>query len=193
MKNPLLETFERVNTALVHAWQSPGSGNYSDLHAQREEARRHYSWAVPNEEALKTIAEHSPIIELGAGKGYWAHLLQQMGADVVAYDKEPSDADNCFIVGESFTKVGVGMIRPLGEHPNRTLFLCWPYFKGTFAYRALQAYTGNTLLYVGESWGGCTGGERFHNTLEEKWELAKTVDIPNWDGIHDYLQVWVRK
>lgn len=34
-----------------------------------------YSCVIANENALETIAKYSPIIEIGAGSGYWAYLL----------------------------------------------------------------------------------------------------------------------
>jgi len=49
-----------------------------------------YAWAIPDEKALKIVAEFGPIIELGAGLGYWAWLLQQRGVDIIAFDKYTS-------------------------------------------------------------------------------------------------------
>uniref|UniRef100_A0AAV1UJU6 Uncharacterized protein n=1 Tax=Peronospora matthiolae TaxID=2874970 RepID=A0AAV1UJU6_9STRA len=45
-----------------------------------------YSWAIPDERALQIIKHYGPIVEMGAGSGYWARLLQDRGVDVVAYD-----------------------------------------------------------------------------------------------------------
>ena len=47
------------------------------------------SFAIPNEAALATIAENAPLIECGAGTGYWSALLQQRGVDVLAFDSHP--------------------------------------------------------------------------------------------------------
>jgi len=46
-----------------------------------------YAWAIPDERALKICSEFGPIIEVGAGKGYWAWLLKQRGVDIIAFDK----------------------------------------------------------------------------------------------------------
>src|SRR3954447_23075729 len=43
-----------------------------------------YAWAVPNEEAIDVLVEHSPLIEVGAGRGYWARLAAEAGADIIA-------------------------------------------------------------------------------------------------------------
>ena len=53
---------------------------------------------------LDVIAEHSPIVELGAGTGYWAAMLARRGADVIAYDIEPptSKTNNQFFHRQYF-------------------------------------------------------------------------------------------
>ena len=56
----------------------------------RESFTQRYAFAIPSEEALTTIAELGPILEVGAGTGYWAYELAKCGADVVATDPQPS-------------------------------------------------------------------------------------------------------
>jgi hypothetical protein len=41
-----------------------------------------YAWAIPDRKALGILQRFSPIVEMGAGKGYWAHLLQQQGVEI---------------------------------------------------------------------------------------------------------------
>jgi hypothetical protein len=33
---------------------------------------KQYAWAVPDDKALNILREFSPLVEVGAGKGYWA-------------------------------------------------------------------------------------------------------------------------
>jgi hypothetical protein len=47
-----------------------------------------YAWAIPNERALHILTSFSPLIEIGAGKGYWAALLRLVEVDILAYDKK---------------------------------------------------------------------------------------------------------
>lgn len=47
-----------------------------------------YGWCIPDERALAVLHAHAPIVELGAGKGYWCSLLQKRGAEVAAFDKK---------------------------------------------------------------------------------------------------------
>jgi methylase of polypeptide subunit release factors len=64
------------------------------MQAFRESARpwpcHLYAFASPNSEALKALVKLSPIVEIGAGVGYWAALLRQQGAEVVAIDQNPT-------------------------------------------------------------------------------------------------------
>ncbi|EGZ05756.1 hypothetical protein PHYSODRAFT_532741 [Phytophthora sojae] len=53
-----------------------------------------YSWAIPDERALQIIKHYGPIVEMGAGSGYWARLLRLRGVDVVAYDLHVAGDDD---------------------------------------------------------------------------------------------------
>ena len=48
-----------------------------------------YSWAIPNDEAIRVLAAHAPLIELAAGTGYWAYLLRARNVDILAFDTYP--------------------------------------------------------------------------------------------------------
>ena len=149
-----------------------------------------YAWAIPTEEAIAAVADLSPIVEIGAGNGYWAQLIRQAGATVHAYDNM-SWHDQ---VQQLHSEVLIGTPQTLKYYTSMwTLFLCWPPYSSRMAYECLRLYRGNTIVYVGEGEGGCTGDDRFHQKLQKKWELEQTIDLLNWDGINDDLQIWRRK
>jgi hypothetical protein len=58
-------------------------------HNCRDWLARLYAFAVPNQACLEELAKHTPIVEMGAGTGYWASQLKNMGVDVIAYDIKP--------------------------------------------------------------------------------------------------------
>lgn len=161
-------------------------------------ARKHlvclFAWAIPDQRALELIAEHSPILEVGGGSGYWAFLLRDIGADVITTDKHPPD-DGTNTYGHKFSFVDVRQATPdiAGEYPERALMLCWPPYSETVAYEALRAYEGDTLIYIGESRGGCTACDRFFDLLANEWKIESSHSIPQWDGLHDWLTVNRRK
>jgi hypothetical protein len=51
-----------------------------------------YSWAIPSPESIEWIVkvlDGRPVVEIGAGTGYWAWLLTQAGVDIRCYDHRP--------------------------------------------------------------------------------------------------------
>ncbi len=180
-----------------HPGRSFNSNSYISIHSIRRKMCQLFSFAIPCEKALAKLTDLGPIVELGAGNGYWAHMLRKRGVDINAYDHAvPGQAENHFGFLKLWTEVLPGSIEKLElkYNQNRTLLLCWPDYDTSFAADALKAYKGSTLVYIGES-NGCTGDEQFHEDLYRNWEELEDdqVRIPQWDGMHDYLSVWQRK
>jgi hypothetical protein len=160
----------------------------------RRKLVREFAWAVPNDAALDALAELAPLVEIGAGGGYWAHLLRERGVDIVAYDamrwneSEP-DAEH---EQKIWTEVLCRNHWAAADHPDRTLLLCWPSYGEAWAAEAL-GWGGERVAYIGEGEGGCTAEERFHELLAERFTETREVTIPQWDGIHDYLGIWEKR
>jgi hypothetical protein len=156
---------------------------------------RRYAFAVPTDGALATLARYGPIVELGAGTGYWAFLLRRRGVVCTAYDLAPPDRrpnPNRF-QPLTWTYVEQGDVDKVAAHSDRALFLCWPSYREPFASRALAAYAGTTLLYIGESAGGHTADDAFFAQLDTGWLRVEQVALPNWPGTHDALTVYRRR
>lgn len=167
----------------------------------REQCCNRYGWAVPDERALAAIQLASPngVVEVGAGRGYWAALLARRGVDVVAYDLHPPRGRRARRNGY-FRQPGLYFPVRRGDarwsakrHPDRTLLLVWPPYTEPVASDALRAYRGRTVAYLGEGPGGCTGDDVFHDRLDREWEETSAVDIPSWWGINDRLYLFRRK
>lgn len=181
--------FELASKAAQDGWRR---GTFIYVHEVRHELVKKYAFAIPNDEALEALAALGPIVEMGAGSGYWAYLLRKRGVDVQAYDKHPGDT-NFYKFTKRWTGVVHGLPGKLKKRADRALFLCWPTYNTDFASKCLQYYTGNTVAYIGEGPYGCTGDKEFHEALERDWNEVKEVRLPNWDGIHDDLYIYERK
>ena len=168
---------------------------YGCYYRHRYFCTRFYSWAIPNQEALECIAEFGPILEVGAGNGYWAYLLRNMGVDVVAVDRHPPhpQSKNSYGHKTRYTYVRRGSSRAPLKYPERTLMLCWPPYDTSLAYDALRSYSGEYLIYIGEGTGGCNGDSRFWNELYDNWKHVRFQSIPQWPGIHDGLDIYRRR
>jgi hypothetical protein len=155
---------------------------------------RRYAFGVPDRAALEAIARYAPIVELGAGTGYWAYLLRNRGVDIVAYDVAPPDqAPNAYKLDpRTWSPVVRGGVEVLQQHADRALFLCWPGYRDTFAGDALREFRGTVLIYVGEGPGGHTADDAFFYRLQREWVPDEQVAIPQWSGAHDCLRIFHR-
>ena len=168
-----------------------------DLEARRRELASLFSWAVPNARALDVLAAHAPLLECGAGTGYWAALLRARGVDVIAYDAAPPGrAPNDFHRARRapWTEVArSSSVAAARRHRGRTLLLCWPpYGDDAASYDVLRAYRGDALVYIGEPDEGATGSVRFRRELALNWTLGETVALPRWPRLRDTLMVYRR-
>ncbi|HOF12922.1 MAG TPA: hypothetical protein PLR54_08970 [Spirochaetota bacterium] len=120
-----------------------------------------YAFAVPTIDTIKIIQELSPIIEIGAGNGYWAYILNQVKVDIIATDKYPPDetalpfsnySSNQWFHNQWYDVIKAEAIEA-GNHPERALMLCWPEPQSMMAYESLYAYKnagGHTIIFIGD-------------------------------------------
>ena len=127
-QNEYLDEFVRVHKTI----------NWPKHLDERPALVQRFSWALPSDDALDAIARYAPIVEMGAGGGYWAHLMRQRGIDVLAYDRERPHDDNYF-ARHLWTRIDPGTPRVLAAHADRSLFLCWPPNKSPMATNCLKA------------------------------------------------------
>ncbi len=208
--NPLLDVFNRAMAT---------SGDNQDT---RTAMIARYGFAIPTDDALDAIMQCSPagVVEIGAGTGYWAHLLAQRGIDVVAFDIEPAPSqDNAWFAGTTpWHPVHRGDHHVVGRHPDRTLLLVWPTKNEIWPAEAITQHHnagGTYLVYVGEGPGGRTGDDVFQALLGELttctqcehesvtspcicgvaalWQRIETIPLPHWPGYRDDLHVYTRQ
>jgi hypothetical protein len=147
-----------------------------------------YAWAIPNEEAISIIVEYSPIIEMGAGAGYWASLIASLGGDIVAVDKKPISNNRYCCHAKYYHPVIIGDESLLDDYLNRTLFICWGFQDETN--KIIERYIkngGKTIIMVIEECAADIG------IFADQFEIIKTVKIPQWEGIHDKLVVYQKR
>ena len=172
--------------------------SYVPSFAARDKLVRMYAWAIPTEDALKVICKYSPIVEIGAGTGYWAYLLKKMGADVVCYDLPTGTIESISEfrmrhMEHIWHPITIGNEESVKKHEDRTLFLCWPPYDEPMAYNCLKKYKGKTFVYIGEGYGNCTGDNKFHRELERNWNEVERCEIVVWNNIYDRLIVYTRR
>lgn len=192
-------------------------------YAARDFIIARYSWAIPNQAAIEIIARVvsenglKGVIEIGAGSGYWAYCLHQVGVDVIAVD---SFAWSVHAEAKKWHEVRRGGPPEAAKHPDRALMLCWPpmsshnrrvhkyssrlsweaeidlnpmYGETNMGGASLQRFRGEWVVYIGESRNGCTGDLTMWRILDTQFEEVEVCDIPNFENIRDALFVYRRK
>jgi hypothetical protein len=180
MKNPYLEQFVTLNHRDF------------DTFMRRRDFVQEFAWAVPSDEAIKAIIGQGPVVEIGAGNGYWASLIAQVGGDIVATD---IGSEQFKFTKQWHPTEKLGALSAVEKYgANRALLSVWPCYQQHWATEALLAYQGDTFIYVGESSWGCTGDAELHAIREDetKWKETLCLRLPQWDGIHDELIVYKR-
>lgn len=165
-----------------------------EARALRDEFRSRFSFAIPDSKTIERISRFGPLVEIGAGMGYWSCELRRAGVDVVATD----------VMGEGrYWRSGhwrepwtsleqLDAIEALRKYPRRRLLSVWPDRYRDWPGRALRVYRGDMVLYVGEGPGGCTGNYEFHSILHDEFACTGVFPIPHFYGQHDLLWVWER-
>jgi len=182
----MLELEKEVNaqTSLI-LYQVPSPTARRDYLAQ-------YGCSKWSEEALDVIRKYSPIIEIGAGLGYWERELSARGAKVLAVDNRSAlPLPDVRIKKPTFVGKVVHSDESLvSKNPKHTLLLVYP-GPDDMAYKALQRYRGDTLLYVGEARGGVNANPAFFDALEKDWICAEVHPVePFPNGLE---KLWVLK
>ncbi|MFD7844862.1 hypothetical protein ACFV4K_18240 [Nocardia sp. NPDC059764] len=168
-----------------------------------------YAYAIPSPRTVMWIREFcgaSGVVELGAGRGYWAAQLERAGVETAAYDSEPPDiADNVSFPGAAGQRDVWHRVGGLEQYLDRTedkadytLLMCWPPGWGSpMASEALarfEEHGGQRLVFIGEPKGGKTGDDAFFDALVEGWELkAAPLQYISWWNLSDVAQGWVRR
>ena len=171
------------------------------------------AFAVPSPAAVDMMRRHSPLVEMGAGVGYWAKLAEDAGAQVDAFDSAPPRRAGADGAGRSkggggarrakntfhgecpaFVHVGRGGPETLAQPRWRghTLLLCYPPPGSPMAAECLKAFSGETCIHIGE-WLGDTGAPSFEELLAAEWSLKERLLLPNWGDTFEDLTVWRRR
>jgi len=150
----------------------------------------YFAYSTPTQEALQVLGSHAPLIEVGAGKGYWAGMLT--GADIIATDSSPQD--NRWTVGAPFTEVQrLTAHEAVEQYPDRTLVMMWPPVSGV-AQDALQRYKGKHFVYVGGYDASLCADSAFFELLSREWRRVRRVRLPGWqEEKEESLDIFERK
>ncbi|MFE7743314.1 hypothetical protein [Nocardia sp. NPDC057455] len=198
---------ERANRSEVNGGNPKGSARLAYAQMLLQAA---YAYAIPSPATLRWVADAAQgrqVLEVGSGRGYWAHQLTRIGVPTSAFDSHPPDrtSNTAFpaVAGQPTT------FHPTATPPTSTadlaaahaedaLLLCWPPgWENPMASTTLAAYQeagGSVLVYIGEPRGGRTADSAFFDTLEAEWALLdQDPAYVSWWNLGDRAQCWQRR
>ncbi len=158
------------------------------------ELAQRFSYVVPDDRALSVLAALGPLVEIGAGTGYWAYRLRALGVDIAAFDLAPPDGERpnrYHPISPTWTEVMAADHTVLAGHAGRALLLCWPPLFSNLG-ESLTYYAGNILALIGD------GGHRTARLrgLSEAFINVAAVPVRALEplpGTAPTLSIWRRR
>ena len=141
--------------------------------------------AVPDPTSIEKIAQYSPLLEIGAGNGFWANELSKMGTKIDAFD---SGLD----YGPKFFPVKMIETLDLDEFKDRTLLLIWPSDKLNWPFEIISSHSWQRIIYIGEWKGGRMANDSFFDYLKAHYEIKYLKQMPRFPLWKDSLYVLER-
>lgn len=194
-----------VDAAVLDGWLAAGSvpghaeiGMFGEMppvpammsaHLQRERVVLTHGYAIPCREALDAVAALSPLVEVGAGTGYWSALLRRRGADVIPTD--PDRLGHPTATGRILAPEPLDGEEAVRRYPERNVLMVWPSADDDWPERVVRAMApGRFLAAVTEASCGTKG---FYEALELLCDVVGDAPLPRWPCMRDRLVVYRRR
>jgi hypothetical protein len=194
-----MNILEKLHTTLMLA-NNDGKLTDSELDEISMNLIQQFSWVVPTDEVIEKIARHKSIIEMGAGRGYWAKLISFFKPEppkirdvysviidpmIESYDLYPQH--NCFY------PVMQGGPEKLREYrDNWALFICSPQYRSDMVLNCLKYFRGNNFLYVGDT-NFSMNLPSIEQELKENWRQVDEIYLPNWPNSNNKFLEFQRR
>lgn len=160
-----------------------------------------YQEYIPTDEAIRTLLNYNPLVEVGAGRGYISYIVNQNGGDCIPTDihpkpikEEPPVEDNYEELDYSET-IWVDVqqqdaIEAVTEHDDRTVVMCHPSGDTRWAEETLDAISDTQkFIFIGSWFPGMDATPMFFKKLANNWKLLETFPLHNWKNAtaHGYV------
>jgi len=160
------------------------------MHLLRDEVIKQFGFGLPSQELLDVLEQHQPIVEIGAGTGYFTKLMKNRGIDVIGTD---------IGIGQRFA---AGSLDPqqlrmqaktaVRCYRDRTVFCSWPSLWETWFRQALRAMQiGQKLIVIEED--ACAEDSTWEYRDQSFDKLGDWIALPAWPMMNDRARAWVKK
>ena len=196
--NPYIDFWSWACHSLEYAGPNANTANVKMSHHVLPVFMHHFSCACPSYEALWTIsmlAKGKTVIDMGAGNGYWTHILRHShNCDVVAIDSGQSRWRTMWI-GDTVVTDGIQFLKRR-QSMDDVLLMVYPIVSNRFTENAIKAFKGNVICIVATQNGSGYSGfkdekvEAWFERQTKGWERIVQVPLPSFPGKDDALFVF---
>jgi hypothetical protein len=160
----------------------------------REKFINRYGFAVLTRAAIEAMRPYAPLLEIGAGSGYWTYELRKYGVDCIATDTMNGQYGFFEENGEvtsrrwthHYTHIEIlNSVEAVRKYPNRNILTVWPDYDASWAADALDIFTGQVVIYMGEGYGNATADDRFHELLDNRFGDHEVIPMPHFESSYD--------
>tara|TARA_Y100001938_G_scaffold9007_1_gene11041 strand:- start:182 stop:784 length:603 start_codon:yes stop_codon:yes gene_type:complete len=147
---------------------------------------RWYGFVIPDKQAIEIIkhfTEGLSILEIGAGTGLFAKLLQNNDVDITPTDLLPPIYTKNWYRRFWTDVESLDAIEAVEKYTDvDALMVVWPHLDEVWC-KALQKYKGDKLIYVGDS-----APDDFHKELEKNWEFVLNKEMNTFPTNHHFTE-----
>jgi hypothetical protein len=162
-----------------------------NLRLARKAFIRQWGFSIPCAESVAELVQLSPLVEIGAGSGYWSALVAGADGDVIATDAIAEGSPGYGLTVGLHTKIeALDAVEAVRRYPERNVFCSWPTQDADWCAEAAQAMcAGRRLALVGQPRGGETGSPRLFDVLETDFTEERRIVIPQFPGVQEVFTV----
>lgn len=160
----------------------------------RQEIVREYGHGIPSRMTIATLAAGNPMVEVGAGTGYWAKLISQRNKAMIYPTDELGNGE----VNEWFQQIGkhhpvekLDGVEAVRKYPNCDVLMVWPTQRNDVAaHAAAEMQVDRKLFVVHHGLGGITGTARLFHVLRTDFEQVDEITLPRYPWLNDRFLVY---
>jgi hypothetical protein len=172
---------------------SPIQGMDLDMYAwkARKECTDRGMWAIVDKTWTRGLARwigNRKCLEVMAGAGWLANALNYHGVDIIATDNFSWNEKAHKKMKLVYSVEELGGIESVQKYSDRDiLIISWPPYESNEIISICDEWGyEKPIVHIGEGMCGCNAPDAFWNRFNANdW----STEIPQWDGIHDYLCV----